>query len=1130
MTYGFIDRFIETALQNPQRIAVEDHSGITTYDLLLRRAAAIGEDLKARSLPRESIIGLCFEKSADYIAALLGVWYAGLAFAPLPPSLPAARRDYIVRDADIRVFLQAADLPAALPAERPLSPAPYDPARLAYVMHTSGSTGTPKGVAVEHRGIYNVISQQIGAFGLDAQSRCLFYLSISFDASLSDICTALLSGAALVIAPEDVLRDGARLLKFFSAQRITHSDLPPSLLRLIDPDDLPATLRTVIIGGEACPPDTVRRWAAKINVINVYGPTETTICTSFCPCDAATWQKPLLGRPFSGVTYRIIDEELYIGGCQLARGYLNLPALDAVKFPVIGGERFYRTGDRVRTLENGDIEFLGRLDRQFKLRGQLVEPDEIEAQLLALGGIRRAAVVKTDNPVRLIAYVTAARDIDEASLRAALSAHLPAWMMPARILRLSALPETATGKTDYAALAALSPPLDAADIAAPQTAEQKKIWALWRGVIGHDRFGIDQSFYSAGGDSLGIIRLTLDAARAGIDARPAETAEGKTIRELAGVPQSGEAFAASAHDLRRRAALDADMSVKIQSATARPYAAADDAAPILLTGGTGCLGARVLAGLLAAETAEIICVVRAENDARAKDRVLSTFDKYGICPPERTLARLRVLAGDVSLPRLGLAAGTYQELADAVGSIYHCAATVNMLADMDTLAPANLDAVRHILDFALTGRRKDIHAASTLSVFVSTDQNTGILREDDRLENVRRVYGGYAQTKFAAECLLLAVPEEACRIWHYRFGLLTGDTRTGAAPDKDFLSLFGRGLAALGVMPDGFDDKLHVDITPVDYAARAMLHLAAKAPAGIYHIAGKEPLSFGRLTAAMARAGYPLARLAPEGWRQMLESRPMDMTESAAALGLCRVLGSEGYARHRIMDLFQASGVVFDTDKADAFLRPAGILCPDASDALLDLYMTHVFPKARRTLKICLFGPESTGKSTLARNLAAHLRVPFCAEYAKEYIETHGRDLTLRDMSAIAAGQRRAEAQAAAEAADSGIVICDTDALTTSVWSRRLFGACDDWIDALAAAGDYDLTLLMDIDAPWVDDVHRYLPEDRAAFLADCEAALARARRPYIKLSGSWAQKFTAACAAIENAKAGAAGHKEYAA
>jgi len=193
---------------------------------------------------------------------------------------------------------------------------------------------------------------------------------------------------------------------------------------------------------------------------------------------------------------------------------------------------------------------------------------------------------------------------------------------------------------------------------------------------------------------------------------------------------------------------------------------------------------------------------------------------------------------------------------------------------------------------------------------------------------------------------------------------------------------------------------------------------------------------------------------------------------------------------------------------------PAGIVCPAADDALMDLYMRNIFGDDRAPLKICLFGPESTGKSTLAAKLAAHYGAALCEEYAKAHIEAHGHTLTLADIPQIAAGQRRAE-MAAAAAADN-LLICDTDLLTTTIWSRWLFDDCPEWVSALAQAGHYDLYLLMDIDTAWVDDIHRYLPDNRADFMAVCEKTLHAAAKPYRKLSGTWDQKFSAACGEID--------------
>lgn len=1101
---GFIQKFAAIAKTYPDNIALQDAAGSMTYAALWAKAAAIGTHLMQTGAKTEDVIGLCFDKSADYIAALLGVWYAGAAFAPLPPSLPAARRDFIINDAKITPFLNPAAI-QNLPVTEALAPVDYNPAALAYVMHTSGSTGTPKGVAVEHKGILNVLEQQIAAFGLTAQSRSLFYLSISFDASLSDIGTALLSGATLYIPDDATIRDGAKLVRYLHDNAITHADLPPSLLRAFTPADLPQSLQTIIIGGEACPPETVRLWAQTRRIINVYGPTETTICTGLCLCDANTWDKPLLGDTFDGVDYKIDDDELLIGGVQLARGYLNLPDLNAEKFIEIDGKTFYRSGDRVRLLPNGDIEFLGRIDRQFKLRGQLIEPDEIEACLHRHPAVKHAAVLKTPCQT-LVAYIVTAHAIAAETLQAHVAQNLPAWMVPARIISLESFPKTATGKTDYAALAAL--PLTANDaFITPATAAEEKLFRICTDILGHDRFSMTDSFYSAGGDSLGVIRLMLEADRQGLFFPPADIAAGKSLQDLAAA-NGTEAMAADS--IKRDVTFDRDMQNLLQDAQNTPMATAPG---ILLTGATGFLGSRILTELLAQTDVPIYCPVRARNDAAAYQRILDAFACNGIEKPADT-TRIRAFVAEITEDQFGMAADDYDALNQNIGSVYHCAAVVNMVSGYDALRKANITATGNVLRFALTGARKPLHCASTLSVFVGSDQNTGVLLETDCLQNIQTLYGGYAQTKFGAEWMLLQIPEDILPISHYRFGLLTGDTKNGIGACRDFLAMFAKGIAKLGYIPAEHREALRIDITPVDYAAKAVAHLALQAPAGIYHIANRDSLSLGMFADALNRHGADIRDMATKRFIDYTQNRPLDRDEAAASLALCRILPAGVYVQKRTMDLFQATDVVFDDTAAAQYLASAGITCPMVSDGLMDLYIRRMQIADTKPLHICFFGPESTGKSTLSQKLASFLGAQYVPEYAKTVIEQKNGALCLADMETIAKGHFAATQKALSQGTHA--VVTDTDALTTTIWSKWLYQTCARWIEDLAAQEKPDITFLMDIDTPWVDDIHRYLPDDRANFLQACKDALDSAGRDYILLSGTWDEKFAKACRIVE--------------
>lgn len=1105
---GFIQKLQQIAQLYPDHIALQDTAGAITYAELWQKTAALGTMLQEKNIGAEDVVGLRFEKSADYIVALLGVWYAGAAFAPLPPSLPAARLDYIVSDANIRHFLTPQDV-QNLPLSTPRARAAFNAGSLAYVMHTSGSTGTPKGVAVEQRGILNVLEAQIKAFHLTPQSRSIFYLSISFDASLSDIGTALLSGACLMIPPEETLKNGAALVAYLHKHSITHADLPPALLRAFAPDDLPESLQTIIIGGEACPPETVRAWAKTRNIINVYGPTEATICTSLCRCDAATWDRPLLGDAFDGVDYIIDDGELLIGGIQVARGYLNLPALNAQKFITFDGKKFYRSGDRVRQLPGSQIEFLGRIDRQFKLRGQLIEPDEIEACLHNHPAIRHAAVFKTAAQQLAACVILRTRGgVDEKTLKTHIADHLPAWMIPASIRILEAFPKTASGKTDYTALAQSFLSAEKAAAALPETPAEKILFNICQRILGHEAFGMEQNFYAAGGDSLGVIRLLLEADRAGLSLPPADIADGKSLRALAQSAGSGDAMPADA--IRQDVAFDQDWQASIAAAALRP--ANSGKKDILLTGATGFLGSRVLSLLLENTDAVIHCPVRAASSLEAQRRIQKTFTRYGIDQP-LDAARVQAFPADLSITQFGCGAGHYEILCQGVDTIYHCAATVNMVAGYEALRGANITATQNILRLALTGCRKTLHYASTLSVFVGSDQNTGRLLETDTLENVQTLYGGYAQTKFAAEWMLLGIPDAAVPIFHYRFGLITGDTRSGIGAAQDFLAMFAKGISSIGYIPAEYRDQLRIDITPIDYAAQAMVHLAAHAPCDIYHIANSDSLSLGFFADQLSNAGFVVRDIPTERFTALTQNRPLDMAETAASLALCRILPAAEFVRKRTIDLFQATDVVFDTAKADVYLKPAGITCPPVTPALIQRYLRHMMP-AEHTARICFFGPESTGKSTLSAKIAAHFNAPHVAEYAKELIEQKNGEITYADIDIIAKGHAAATQKALQSTPD--MIVCDTDALTTTIWSHWLFKDCPQWIEDLAGQERPDITFLMDIDTPWVADIHRYLPDERESFLAACKTALEKQGRGYILLSGTWQEKFDTARQAIE--------------
>ncbi|HET7463045.1 MAG TPA: amino acid adenylation domain-containing protein, partial [Longimicrobium sp.] len=404
--------------RTPDATAVRFGDERLSYAELNARANRLAHELRSRAVGPEVRVALCVERGPEMVAAVLAVLKAGGAYVPLDPSYPADRLRYMLADsAPAIVLTQRAvaealaggldglgggvpvlELDAAAPAwaSRPeTNPARggLTPEHPAYVIYTSGSTGRPKGVLVPHRGLCNVAIAQQRVFGLGPDDRVLQFASLSFDAAVFELVMPLASGAALCVAPREELLPGPGLLALLRRHAVTTVILPPSTLAALPVEDLPA-LRTITTAGEALPAELVGRWGARHRLWNLYGPTEATIWSTAAEC-ADPARKPDIGAPIANVRACVLDAaleplpvgvpgELYVGGAGVARGYLGRPALTAERFvpdpfSAVPGARLYRTGDRVRWLADGRLDFIGRVDHQVKVRGFRIEPGEIEA-------------------------------------------------------------------------------------------------------------------------------------------------------------------------------------------------------------------------------------------------------------------------------------------------------------------------------------------------------------------------------------------------------------------------------------------------------------------------------------------------------------------------------------------------------------------------------------------------------------------------------------------------------------------------------------------------------------------------------------------------------------------------------
>ncbi|HEY0556169.1 MAG TPA: amino acid adenylation domain-containing protein, partial [Thermoanaerobaculia bacterium] len=546
-----------------------------TYGELVARARRLGGSLRQRGVGPGVRVGIYAERSPDTLVGMLAVLMAGGAFLPLDPDYPAERLALILEDSRVPVLLARPGLADGLPTggadllplgggEGPTEapPAAFEtwpdpgPDDLAYVIYTSGSTGRPKGVLIPHRGFLWAVEALADRSGVTPESRVLQFASASFDASVWEIWSTLIRGAALVLAHREELLPGAPLLATLRDRGITNAFLTPTALAALPAgvEGELAELRGLVVGGEAFPPDLVARWAPGRRLWNAYGPTEASICVTMARLGAGG-QTPI-GRPVADAHLRVLGRqleltpegipgELYLGGRGLAHGYLGKPDLTAQAFlpdPFAGeaGARLYRTGDLVRFRPDGQLEFLGRADRQVKVRGFRIEPGEIEAQIAEHPGVREAAVMPYEagtRDLRLAAYVVAAGpgELTAHELRAFLRGRLPEHMVPAWFGFLAAMPLSPGGKIDRRALPApgRDETVSTNVAAAPSTPTEELLAGIWAEVLGVE-VGAGDDFFDLGGHSLLIGKVLARVRDAfGVDLPVRAVFEARTLAALA---------------------------------------------------------------------------------------------------------------------------------------------------------------------------------------------------------------------------------------------------------------------------------------------------------------------------------------------------------------------------------------------------------------------------------------------------------------------------------------------------------------------------------------------------------------------------------------------------------------------
>ena len=982
--------FESQARRTPEATALIDGTRQLSYRELDHRANQLAHYLQARGVKPDQLVAVRLPRSAEQIVALLGILKAGGAYLPLDPQLPPGRLQFTLADAQVDVVVTTRDLLGDLPAglrhivcldaeqshiaKCSTTPPPSGAAshHLAYVIYTSGSTGRPKGVLIEHRALVNYTHAAAAQYGITSADRVLQFASVSYDAHVEEIYPTLTRGAALVLRNDEML-DCGRFLRLCAEWRLTFITLPTGfwheLTTAIETERLalPNTIRLLVIGGQQALPERVAAWFSSVGdrmrLLNTYGPTETTVVATAAELSPADGREPRppIGRALPGMRAYVLDQsrqpvptgvrgELYLGGASLARGYLNRPETTAERFvPDPFAEapdaRMYKTGDVVRWRSDGRLEFIGRTDHQVKIRGFRIEPGEVERVLSEHPAVAEAAVVareRAPGDLQLAAYV-APRDgaaPTAADLRRFLAQRLPEFMIPAAFVPLAELPHNASGKVDRPGLPAPDWGQAAREgrFIAPETPTEQRLAGIWSEMLRVERISIYDNFFDLGGHSLLAMRLMSRIRETfSVDLPLVRLFTSPTVAELAraidGTQAGAEEGTEALIDWDAETALDPAISV-----TSDLLPAAAEPKRVLLTGGTGFLGAFLLDELLKHTAAEVYCLVRAPNNEEARQKIIRNLEHYELGGQDAS-PRIIPVCGDLAEPRLGLTEEKYQELARDIDAIYHNGARVSSVYPYQLLKPSNVTGTVEVLRFATLAKVKPVHFVSTLSVFDSPDYLTKqVVDENEPLQSAAGLASGYGQTKCVAEQLLRTAGSRGLPIVVYRPGRIIADSHSGAANTSDETTILVKLCVELGMAP-AFQTQL--DMTPVDYVARAIVALS-RSPHSIgrtFHLRNPQPTQLHDIYRAVRASGHALEEAPFSRWRKrVIEHGARSTDELLRALSQLLLAGPDTDDALREEEQTHPS-VSVACDETVRTLQRAAVSCPVVDDDLLVRYL-----------------------------------------------------------------------------------------------------------------------------------------------------------------------------------------------
>ena len=853
-----VSLFRRQAKETPDDLAVVYHDVRLTYREVDERtdaiAALVGSKVEGG---KDNVVSILIGRSEWMVLASLGVLKAGCAYQPLDPSYPAERLNFMMQDADAKLLIADEEMlekvneysgPVVLTkALGDLQGKPsalmIKPEDLFIMLYTSGSTGKPKGCQLEHRNLVAFCHWYRHYYDLRPGDKVAAYASYGFDACMMDMYPALTTGAAVVIVGDDIRLNLPDLNHYFNEEGVTHSFMTTQVGCQFAMNCDNHSLRHLSVGGEKILPLTP---PTSYKMHNGYGPTECTIFTTTYPLSEFEQNAPI-GKPLDNLQLFIIDKdfnrlplgaagELLVSGPQVSRGYLNLPEKTADTYITWEGKRCYRTGDIVRYLEDGNVQFVGRRDGQVKIRGFRIELKEVEAVIREYTGIKDATVQAFDYPNGgkfIAAYVVSDSKLDIQALNAFIRERKPSYMVPAATMQLAEIPLNQNQKVNRRALPAPQIQVEEREYVAPANEVERLFCDIFAGVLSMDKVGATDNFFELGGTSLMVTKVIIEADKASLHVAYGDVFTHPTPRLLAqfvagGAPEEEADVEVKDFDYNGINAILQRNNVEMFLKGER-----QQLGNVLLTGATGYLGIHVLRELIDSDATTITCLVRGNDQPAAEHRLKNLlFYYFEKSFKELFGTRLFIINGDVTQD-LNEIVNCQLSTVNSIDTVFNCAANVKHFSKGTDIEDVNIGGARRCMEFCLKTGARLIHISTTSVGEIWIDQGDGAAvptLDERKLWFGQFLDNRYIHSKFLAERLVLdAVAHHGLSAKVMRVGNLAPRSADGEfQANFNSNSYMGRlkVFHILGCCPYDSYDEL-TEMSPIDETAKAVVLLAS---------------------------------------------------------------------------------------------------------------------------------------------------------------------------------------------------------------------------------------------------------------------------------------------------------------